>query len=143
MGLINEHDMTKRMMSAMKDGSVGKALNENQEAGVETSAKDVIELTGEERKNEEQKFREVLGNLVEFNVFNIYPKAGNVVFGGIFQGMDGLQFQFTLEDSNGLYVTANNMQVTSEVVETIQKLKGYYDNWKEEWANKMATEYRQ
>lgn len=126
---INEHDMTKKMLQIMNEG-----------IGDEKDG--VIELSGDERQQEEQKFREVLGNLVNFTVFNIYPDANNVVFGGQFQGMGGMEFQFTLEDANGVYVTANNMQLTSEVVETIQKLKGYYDNWKEEWANKLATEYR-
>jgi len=125
---IDEHDMTKKMIYTLTEG-VG-------------NNDDVQELTGREREDEEKKFRQVLGNLVNFTVFNIYKDANNVVFGGQFQGMGGLEFQFTLEDANGIYVSADSMQLTSEVVETIRKLKGYYDNWKEEWANKLATEYK-
>lgn len=132
--MINEHDMTKKMMETVRGG----LLTEN----VESEGNDVIELSGDERKAEEDKFRETIDSSAQISVFNIYPNANNVVFGGQIQGMGGLEFQFTLEDTNGFYITGEHLQITDEVARKITQMKGYYDNWKDEWFQKLATEYR-
>jgi len=131
---INEHDITKKMLNTIRENT-GVDQNGSGQNGV-------IELSGEERTAEEQKFREIIDASTQFNVFNIYPDANNVVFGGIIQGMGGIEFQMTLEDSNGLYITGSNIQITDEVADKIKKLKGFYDNWKAEWFQKLATEYK-
>ena len=127
---INEHDMTKKMIDIMKEG-------------LDTASDDgVIEISGEEKKAEEDKLKEVVGEtMIQFNVFNVYPEANNVVFGGQFQGYGGLQFQFTLEDTNGFYITANNVQVTTELLTMMQKLKGYYEGWKGDMSE-LLTDYQ-
>lgn len=131
---INEHDITKKMLNTIRENT-GVDQNGAGQDGV-------IELNGEERNAEEQKFREIIDASTQFNVFNIYPEANNVVFGGVIQGMGGIEFQMTLEDTNGLYITGSNIQITDEVAEKIKKLKGFYDNWKAEWFQKLATEYK-
>lgn len=133
---INEHDMTKKMIDTMR------VINENTGVEQNDGQDDVIELSGDERSSEEQKFREIIDSSTQFNVFNVYPEANNVVFGGVIQGMGGIEFQMTLEDSNGLYITGNNVQITDEVADKIKKLKGFYDNWKSDWFQKLATEYK-
>lgn len=135
MGRINEYDITKKMLNTIRENT---GVDQNGQNG----QTDVIELSGEERTSEEQKFREIIDASAQFNVFNIYPEANNVVFGGMIQGMGGIEFQMTLEDTNGLYITGSNIQVTDEVADKIKKLKGFYDNWKAEWFQKLATEYK-
>jgi hypothetical protein len=146
--MINEHDeyeIAKRMMGTIRAANSRKPINEN--IGSENTNNNsvdengVIELTGEERKAQERTFRETVDKSARFDVFNIYPKANNVVFGGVIERMGGLEFQFTLEDENGLYITANNIQITDDVVRKIAKMKGYYDTWSDEWAEKLNTEY--
>ncbi len=153
---VNEHDITKNMLETIREKSIKgygqkKPLNEvmdnpsmgdNENNSTHGSNDDVIELSGEERTAEEQKFREIIDASAQFNVFNIYPEANNVVFGGVIQGMGGIEFQMTLEDTNGLYITGSNIQITDEVTDKIKKLKGFYDNWKSEWFQKLATEYK-
>jgi len=133
----DEYDTTKNMLEAIREGKTtqGQLLTEEEN--------DVIKLEGAERKEEEDKFRDVIGQRVEFTVFNIYPSANNVVFGGRFQDLGGAEWQFSLEEDDGVYITSNNMKLTSSAVEKLQRLKGYYENWSEEWAQKLATEYRQ
>lgn len=133
--MINEHDMTKKMMDTIRTQK--KLLRENMGGN-----DGVIELSGDERKGEEDKFRETVDSSAQITVFNIYPDANNVVFGGTIQGMGGIEFQFTLEDTNGFYITANNVQITDEVARKLTTMKGYYDNWRDEWFQKLATEYR-
>lgn len=155
-----EHDMTKKMLSTIRGDKTkkieesvksesldestrsmlnklreGKMLNENEN--------EVIELEGSELKAEHDKFRDTITSRVEFTVFNIYPDANNVVFGGKFLDMDGAEWQMTLEENNGVYITASNMQLTPDVVDRIQKLVGFYDSWADEWSTKLATEYKQ
>lgn len=150
----DQHDMTRRMLNVIREGQTPKNLKFLTESGFETAnsdqpndvpkpnSDDSIQPSQEEVAAEQQKFREIVGPRVEFTTFNIYPQAGNVVFGGKFQDMDGLEWQFSLEETDGLYITANNMQVSDDVVTRIQKLRGYYDNWAGDWSNKLATEYK-
>lgn len=155
----SQHDMTRKMLNTIRESESKKPLisllerGNNPLGGYETAPQsdtstdapnnnDSIQPSQEEIAQEQQKFREVVGPRVEFTTFNIYPQAGNVVFGGKFQDMDGLEWQFTLEETDGLYITVNNMQVSDDVVTRIQKLRGYYDNWAGDWSNKLATEYK-
>lgn len=177
---VDEHDMTKKMLSTLReqkeslnelrnvpdinstDGIIGalknykpeeiemmgpqhmddnpKTMNQFDDAQSEDS--DTIEPNQEEMNAEYQKFGEVVNPRVQFTTFKIYPEANNVILGGKFQGMSGLEWQFSLEDEDGLYITVNNLQVDDSVISTMQKLKGYYDNWADEWSKKLATEYK-
>jgi hypothetical protein len=135
----NQYEITKNMLKTIREvqSNGKKLLKENS-----NNEQDSIQLSGEELNQEQSKFRDVITSRVEFTSFNIYPQAGNVVFGGKFQDMDNMEWQFSLEETDGLYITSNNMQVSDDVVNRIQKLKGYYDNWASEWSNKLATEYK-
>jgi len=134
---IFEHDITKKMLSEIRGNNnslVSKRLiNEN--------ANDEEELSSSELSEEQKNFRDTVSPRVDFTGFNVYPKTKNVVFSGKFENMGGLEWQFTLEDSNGLYITANNVPFSEDTIATIKKLKGYYDNWADTWAQKLATEY--
>lgn len=157
----NDYDVTKKMLNVLRDKNVKSSQNINEVSSMDQTRKileilrenktpkkllensDVIQLEGSELKAEQDKFRDVIGQRVEFNVFNIYPAANNVVFGGKFQDLDGAEWQFSLEEDDGVYLTTNNMKLTSAALEKLQRLRGYYENWSEEWAQKLATEYRQ
>lgn len=135
----NQYEITKNMLKVIRENKQNnkKLLNEDS-----SNQQDTIQLSGDELNQEQSKFRDVITSRVEFTSFNIYPQAGNVVFGGKFQDMDNMEWQFSLEETDGLYITSNNMQVSDDVVNRIKKLKGYYDNWASEWSNKLATEYK-
>lgn len=158
---INEHDITKKMINTIKgretknsisngenlneddvSRSMLKTIRENSLYGKDNND-DTIQLSGDELKEEQDKFRELVGtNRVEFTIFNIYPEANNVIFGGKFQNIDGLGFQLSLEGGDGIYVTANNIKLTDEALTILQKLRAFYVDWADEWAKKLATEYK-
>lgn len=127
---INENEITKKMLSEIRRPFILEQVEEEQE------------LDQGQLSEEQDNFRNTVSPRVEFTGFKIYPDAKNVVFSGNFQNLGGLEWQFTLEDSNGLYISANNVPFSDEVIETIKKLKGYYDNWADTWAEKLATEYQ-
>jgi hypothetical protein len=39
-------------------------------------------------------------------------------------------------------ITMSNIEVTDKVSSLLTKLKGYYENWVDEWALKLANEYK-
>ena len=132
---IDANEITKKMLSEIRNGlSANKSmLTEN------TNSEE--ELTSSELSEEQKNFRDTVSPRVDFTSFKVYPKNKNVVFSGKFENMGGLEWQFTLEDANGLYITANNVPFSDDTIDTIKKLKGYYDNWADTWAQKLATEY--
>ena len=128
---LNEHDMTKKMLGTLRS-NINENFNQNNEEE---------ELTSSELTEEYKNFRDTVSPRVDFTGFKIYPKTKNVVFSGKFENMGGLEWQFTLEDADGLYITANNVPISDDAITTLKKLKGYYDNWADDWAQKLATEY--
>lgn len=125
---LNERDITKKMFKVMNEDTSGGKNDEQELSSIELS-------------EEQSNFRNTVSPRVDFTGFKVYPKNKNVVFSGKFENMGGLEWQFTLEDADGLYITANNVPISNDAIDTIKKLKGYYDNWADEWAKKLATEY--
>jgi hypothetical protein len=129
---INEHDITRKMLSTMRVSTLTEGYNKKG---------DEEDLTSSELSEEHQNFRDTVTPRVDFTSFKVYPNNKNVVFSGKFETMNGLEWQFTLEDVNGLYISASNVPISDDTLTTIKKLKGYYDNWADEWSKKIATEY--
>jgi hypothetical protein len=128
---LNEQDITKKMLSTIRSRSINENISNN----------DQEELSPAELSEEQTNFRNTVSPRVDFTGFKIYPKNKNVVFSGKFENMGGLEWEFTLEDTNGLYITANNVPFSDDTIDMVKKLKGFYDNWADEWAQKLATEY--
>jgi len=128
---LKEQDITKKMLSTIRSRSINENISNN----------DQEELSPAELSEEQTNFRNTVSPRVDFTGFKIYPKNKNVVFSGKFENMGGLEWEFTLEDTNGLYITANNVPFSDDTIDMVKKLKGFYDNWADEWAQKLATEY--
>ena len=101
---------------------------------------EVRELDTDELKEEEDKFRQTVHNRVEFNKFKLYPKSQNVEFGGKFTD-SRIEWFYSLDDSTGVYITTDMLQLRDETLEVIKKLVGYYKAWSDEWANRIVEEY--
>lgn len=133
---FDANEITKKMLSEIR-----KSNNTTNKRILNEDFNGEEELTSSELSEEQKNFRDTVSPRVDFTGFKVYPKNKNVVFSGKFENMGGLEWQFTLEDANGLYVTANNVPFSDDTIDTIKKLKGYYDNWADTWAQKLATEY--
>jgi hypothetical protein len=141
---LNEQEVTKQMLSIMRQRDTINEEVENAQSPdtFDTdSQSDEEELSSAELSEEQANFRNTVSPRVDFTGFKVYPKNKNVVFSGKFENMGGLEWEFTLEDANGLYISANNVPFSNDTIDTIKKLKGFYDNWADEWAQKLATEY--
>lgn len=135
---MNEHDITRKMLTTIRrrpmisEAVINENFNQNN---------DEEDLTSTELSEEQAGFRNAVSPRVDFTGFKVYPNTKNVVFSGKFENMGGLEWQFTLEDADGLYISAENVPISDDAIITLKKLKGYYDNWADDWAQKLATEY--
>ena len=139
---MSQHDETKRMLGLIRESVTNKAdttkkmLREQVEPATENKELDPAELS-----EEEKKFRDTVSPRSSFNSFKLYPKAQNVEFSGEFTDSK-IEWFFSLDDSRGVYITGTFIQLNDDVLKQIQKLVAYYETWSNEWANRIAEEYR-
>ena len=65
----------------------------------------------------------------------------NILRGPKYYHKNNLEWFYSLDDTNGVYITADLLQLNQTTLEQIQKLVAYYDTWSDEWATKIAEEY--
>ena len=136
---INEHDLTKKMLSTIRGGNL---IKEDEEGG------DVITPSqGDQAYTEEaKKLADTVDPRVQITKFKIYPKDRDVQFEGrLDSGINfsmstkAMKLSISITDENG---RAKNIFVDKDLLATLQKLNGYYENWTREWAQKLNTEYK-
>jgi hypothetical protein len=139
---MNEYDESRRILELIRESKQssknntlkgGRLLNEQK-------VSDQIELEQSDRKEQEKKFREIISPRVSFNKFMLYPKSGNAEWSGKFQD-SRIEWFFSLDDTRGVYITTDLLRLDDSTLTTIKKMVGFYDNWANEWANKIADEY--
>ena len=64
------------------------------------------------------------------------PETGNLVFSGTIPCLNNLKWQFVLKTStgNGCFIWSNGMIMNRENLQILNKLYGFYENWKNQWA---------
>lgn len=136
---INEHDLTKKMLSTIRGE---KLIKEAEEGGDVISPSQNDQAYTEEAK----KIADTVDPRVQITKFKIYPKDRDVQFEGrLDSGINfsmstkAMKLSISITDENG---KAKNIFVDKDLLATLQKLNGYYDNWTREWAQKLNTEYK-
>lgn len=68
------------------------------------------------------------------------PDTGNLVFSGVIPCLNNLKWQFVLKTStgNGCFIWSDGMIVNKDNLQIINKLYGFYENWKNEWNSESA-----
>lgn len=139
---MSQHDETKRMLELIRESNKNKnIIKENKslikESDGKTSDRDLDES---ELAEEEQKFRDSVSTRTSFNRFRLYPKSQNVEFSGKFND-NNIEWFFSLDDSRGVYISGDLLQLTDDTLKQIQKLVGYYQTWANEWGARISEEY--
>lgn len=137
---MGEHDVTRKMLELIRESdrkiiNVKRKLIKEAEEITEDKDLDPTELS-----EEEKKFRDTVTPRVKFNRFRLYPKAQNVEFSGKFTDSN-IEWFYSLDDTRGVYMTADLLQLNDQTLKQIQKLVAYYETWSNEWATKIAEEY--
>ena len=94
---------------------------ETAETGETGESVEERELEKDEFREEQDKFRQSVHNRVEFNKFKLYPESQNVEFGGTFTD-SRIEWFYSLDDSTGVYISAELLQLRDETLEVIKKL---------------------
>ena len=137
---INEHDMTKKMMDIVRGGfkSVLKEEDGHHDTISPNSSDTVF-------KDELKKLQDTVDPRVKITNFKIYPSDDNVVIEGTFLQREsedsGIKFKMSLA-AGDIETSMQDIELDDKVSLLLQKLKGYYENWVDEWALKLANEYR-
>ena len=136
--MINEHDMTKKMMNIIRTGLLTEANEGN----------DVITPNQNDPTYTEEvkKFGDTIDPRVQITKFKIYPNDKNVEFEGrfdmginFFMSIKAGRLSISITDNEG---NAQRIYLDEELLTMITKLTGYYKNWSLEWAKKLQTEYK-
>ena len=68
------------------------------------------------------------------------PETGNLVFSGVIPCLNNLKWQFVLKTStgNGCFVWADGLILNKDNMQILNKLFGFYQNWREQWNSESA-----
>ena len=63
------------------------------------------------------------------------PGTGNLVFSGTIPSLNNLKWQFVLKNNtgDGCFMWADGLILNKENLMTLNKLMGFYSNWKNQW----------
>jgi hypothetical protein len=67
---------------------------------------------------------------------NVYSE--NVEWSGKIQELD-LEFFYTINEPQGIYINAQMVKVDEPYLETINKLQSYYEKFKTKWSKIVAS----
>ena len=143
------YDIDKRLINHIKSLNEGKSLKKiyiNESDG----SKSAIAITDDSKfgdnvlTNQIDAFRQAVNGSAKFakentedaqsNPLVYFPNTGNLIFTGSIPSLSDLKFQFSLNDVTGSpYIFVNGLALTEEVITTINKIRGYYLNWRQEW----------
>ena len=95
--------------------------------------------------DELKKLQDTVDPRVKITSFKIYPNDENVIIEGVFLKREdedsGIHFKMSL-NAGDVDTSMKNIELNDKVSLILTKIKGYYDNWADEWAVKMAQDYR-
>lgn len=133
---MNEHDLTKEIISIIESYNV-KVVNESE------ANPDTIQLSGDELRSEEELIKQTVSNRIKINSINAYKSDQNVLLIGEMTDMN-ISFQMSLNDSEGLTIFPKNEEdnliiLNQPSLRNLQKLLGYYENWKDTWYNEKLN----
>lgn len=68
------------------------------------------------------------------------PDTGNLVFSGTIPCLNNLKWQFVLKTStgNGCFIWSDGMILSKDNLKILNKLYGFYENWREQWNSESA-----
>lgn len=161
--MLTEDDITRNILSRIRkieesssDTNVKGIIKEETE-NVSKLAADGIAITdnpvfGQNTlTNQIQQFRTSVESGAQFSKPNeqnvsesplIYmPNENNLIFSGIIPCLNNLKFQFKLRTNtgDGCFLSTNGLVLNEKNLEILNKLFGFYQNWKEQWNMESST----
>lgn len=68
------------------------------------------------------------------------PETKNIVFSGTIPALNNLKWQFVLETNtgSGCFIWADGLIINKDNIQILNKLFGYYKNWREQWRSEAG-----
>ena len=68
------------------------------------------------------------------------PSSNNLIFSGTIPCLNNMKFQFVLKTNtgNGCFIWADEMILNKDNIQILNKLFGFYSNWREQWMKEYA-----
>ncbi len=132
-----EYDQMKKMIGIMKENYNNQPKENNLIFGEKRQQpirEEEKELSDEELQSEKEKMEDAVSKPIEFDNVKIY--SDNVEMSGTLI-RESIKFTFSLDSVDGVYISAEMLQLSDPVLETIQKLKSYYMEWSDYWAQEI------
>lgn len=157
MGLINEQE---DVVTDLSDEPVDIDVDSEEEIDIETTPdedksqsyrvsggiitlhgkdKQELELSSEEKiafQETMDDFVEQVSDLSDFGTLHMYPN--NVEWSGKVIDFD-LEFFYSIGENNGVYINGDMIKLDDSLVELINKLTQYYEQFKSKWAKVLAS----
>lgn len=157
MGLIKEQES---VVTDLSDEPVNIDVDSEEEIDIETTPDEdksesyrvsggVITLHGKDKQDlelsteEKMAFQETMDDFVDqvsdlsdFGILHIYPN--NVEWSGKVIDFD-LEFFYSIGENNGVYINGDMIKLDESLVELINKLTSYYQQFKSKWAKVLAS----
>jgi len=158
-----EDDVTRNMLDrirAIRGKAAGTGwgiIKEERESEDEKPKKtDAIAITDDPKfgtrvlSSQIESFRMQVESGAQFNEANpdkvsdspliFMPETKNMVFSGTIPALNNLKWQFVLETNtgSGCFVWADGLIVNKDNIQTLNKLYGFYENWREQWRSEAA-----
>ena len=134
---INEHDLTKKMLGTIRKNNIIKEA----ETDVITPSEDSSVF-----KDEAKKIADAVDPRVQITKFKIYPRDRDVQFEGrldfglnFFMSTKAGEVSISITDESG---NSKQIYLKKDVMDAINKLNSFYQNWFRDWAEKLNTEYK-
>lgn len=140
------YDFDKDFINSIREMNSKSLLKEAEEE----EKKDAIAITDDPKfgdhvlSNQIDSFKQTVNGGAKFakpnpddaqsNPLVFFPATGNLVFTGSIPSLSDLKFQFSLNDiTNSPYIFVDGLALTEDVVNTLNKLRGFYLNWVDQW----------
>lgn len=157
MGLIKEQES---VVTDLSDEPVNIDVDSEEEIDIETTPDEdksesyrvsggIVTLHGKDKQDlelsteEKMAFQETMDDFVDqvsdlsdFGTLHIYPN--NVEWSGKVIDFD-LEFFYSIGENNGVYINGDMIKLDESLVELINKLTSYYQQFKSKWAKVLAS----
>ena len=103
------------------------------------SKKSELQLTLDEKnafKESMDEFRAEISEIVDFKPLNIY--SNKVQWSGTIPDKE-INFHFSTDENNGVYMDAQMLKLDDEIVDLIEKLQKFFEKFKLKWNKILGT----
>lgn len=155
-----EDDVTRNMLERIRairmksSGSGWGIIKEEKESGEkddDSKKTDAIAITDDPKfgqnvlSSQIESFRMQVESGAQFNEADpdkvsdspliFMPETKNMVFSGTIPALNNLKWQFVLETNtgSGCFVWADGLIINKDNIQILNKLYGFYVNWREQW----------